>query len=57
VKNFVASKQVREKLLCWRLSTSICIQRIRLNDAYMCHSAPCAFEQMTHICVNQHRRC
>jgi len=57
VEKFVANKQVFEKLSPWRLYTSIRTWRIWLNDAYMRHSAPCAFERMTHICVNQRRRC
>jgi len=55
----VANKQVRETLSRWQLYASVRPRPIRLNDAYACmhHSAPCAFERMTHICVNQNRRC
>jgi len=56
VENFVANKQVREKLSRWRLYTSIRrTWHIQLDDACMRRSAPCAFEHMTHICVIQRR--
>jgi len=57
VDNFVANKQVREELSRWRLCTSIHTWRILLNGAYMHHSAPCALELMTHVCIDQHIRC
>jgi len=52
VENFVANKQVCEKLSRWSLFMSIRTRRIRLNDACMRHPGPCAFECMTHTCVN-----
>jgi len=54
---FRCKQQVREKLSRWCLYTSIHTRHIKLNDAYMHRSTPCAFEHMTHICVIQHQRC
>jgi len=51
VKIFVTNKQEREKLLRWRLYTSICTQRIGLNDAYMRQSA----ELCENFCYKQTR--
>jgi len=45
------------KVSCWRLYTSIRTRHIQLNDAYMRHSTPCAFERMMHMCIIQQRRC
>jgi len=55
----VASKQVRKTLSRWQLYALVRTRPIRLNDAYsyMHHSAPYAFEPMTHIWVNQNRKC
>jgi len=39
VENYIANKQVRKKLSCWHLYTSIRTWHIQLNDAYMRHSA------------------
>jgi len=57
VEIFVGNRQIQEKLPCWHVYASICTWRIPLNDAYIHQSAPCAFERMIHICVNQHWRC
>jgi len=40
VENFVANKQVWERLSRWHLSASFRTRRIRLNNAYMRRSAP-----------------
>jgi len=52
-KTYCKQWQVWEKLLCRHKCVSTCTQCIRLNDAHISQSVPCAFERMIHNYIRQ----